>query len=64
MFPCVTTGRSHVDKTAKMGMMLVALLEDPQDIAHILTPVCMKRHFQALESCPCKEVLHENTGNQ
>ena len=26
--------------------------------------VCIKRPFPALGMCPCKKVLHENTGNQ
>ncbi len=25
--------------------------------------VCIKRPFQDSEICPCKEALHENTGN-
>ncbi len=27
------------------------------------SPACTKRHFHALERCPCKEALHENTGS-
>ena len=27
------------------------------------SPVCMERHFHTVERCPCKEALHENTGN-
>ncbi len=29
----------------------------------LLSPAAMKRHFFALERCPYKEALHENTGN-
>ena len=29
----------------------------------VISPACIKRHFHALERCPCKGALHENTGS-
>ncbi len=35
-----------------------------REIHFMIPPACRKRHFYALERCPCKEDLHENSRNE